>query len=59
MEGVSLTFFGSTYFCSVAMHQQVVVGRKDDLESMLYTLAYLRKLTLPWGISNQIEKIKD
>ncbi|CAD8188179.1 unnamed protein product [Paramecium pentaurelia] len=41
-------FIGSLNFASRQSHKGEQLGYKDDLESLLYVLVYLRNLTLPW-----------
>jgi casein kinase 1 len=32
---------------------------KDDLESLLYTIVWVAKLTLPWAASNKMGEIRE
>ncbi|CAD8144073.1 unnamed protein product [Paramecium octaurelia] len=47
------TFIGSIRFASRQSHKKEQLGYKDDLESLLYVLAYLRKKKLPWQQTQQ------
>ncbi|CAD8095637.1 unnamed protein product [Paramecium sonneborni] len=42
-------FIGSLHFASRQSHKGEQLGYKDDLESLLYVLIYLRNLKLPWS----------
>ncbi|KAK8870279.1 hypothetical protein M9Y10_008157 [Tritrichomonas musculus] len=46
----SMKEVGTLYFQSLASHSNYTLSRKDDLESWIYTLLYLRDKTLPWMI---------
>lgn len=39
---------GTPYFCSLSMAKRNVYSRRDDIESVIYCLAYLIKGKLPW-----------
>ena len=39
---------GTLDFQSIASHKELTLSRKDDLESWIYSLLYLRDKTLPW-----------
>lgn len=39
---------GTPMFASVATHSGVEASRRDDLESLVYSLLYLRKGSVPW-----------
>jgi hypothetical protein len=45
-------FAGSLRYCSVAAHEGRKSARKDDLESLAYTLIDLGMGDLPWRIRN-------
>ena len=55
---------GTARFASVAAHRKLELSRKDDLESLGYSIVYLFKGTLPWiGLESvmfdeRIEEIK-
>ncbi|CAD8129135.1 unnamed protein product [Paramecium sonneborni] len=42
-------FIGSLNFASRAFHKGEKLGYKDDLESLLYVLVYLKNFKLPWS----------
>ncbi|CAD8094690.1 unnamed protein product [Paramecium sonneborni] len=48
------TFIGSLRFASRQSHRREQLGYKDDLESLLYVLAYLRNKKLPWQYYQQM-----
>ncbi|CAK69848.1 unnamed protein product (macronuclear) [Paramecium tetraurelia] len=48
-EGLQDVFIGSLNFASRSSHDGSPLGYKDDLESLLYVLFYLKDLTLPWS----------
>jgi len=39
---------GTALFASINAHQGCEISRKDDIESLMYTLIYLLIGTLPW-----------
>ena len=41
-------FMGTPYFCSLLMAKTNKYSRRDDIESIIYCLAYLIKGKLPW-----------
>ena len=41
-------FMGTPYFCSLPMAKSNIYSRRDDIESIIYCLAYLIKGKLPW-----------
>ncbi len=47
-EQVIDNFSGSMRFCSINANNYKNVARKDDLESLLYSMIYLIKGSLPW-----------
>lgn len=63
-EGKSL--IGTAKYCSVNSHKGLELSRRDDIESLIYTFAFLKNKRLPWeecdkeGEKNEIqEKILD
>lgn len=42
------SFVGTTRYASYAAHIGKELGRKDDLESLIYVIIYLIKGNLPW-----------
>ncbi|CAD8200137.1 unnamed protein product [Paramecium pentaurelia] len=48
------TFIGSLRFASRQSHNKQQLGYKDDIESLLYVLAYLRNKKLPWQQTQQL-----
>ncbi|KAM3131642.1 hypothetical protein pb186bvf_016306 [Paramecium bursaria] len=42
------SFIGTTRYASIAAHKGYEIGRKDDLESLLYVIIYLTLGKLPW-----------
>eukprot|EP01065_Artemidia_motanka_P017269 TRINITY_DN2077_c3_g2_i1.p1 TRINITY_DN2077_c3_g2~~TRINITY_DN2077_c3_g2_i1.p1 ORF type:complete len:369 (+),score=96.86 TRINITY_DN2077_c3_g2_i1:90-1109(+) len=42
------SFSGTPNFASIHQHHGVAPGRRDDLESLLYTLVWMAKGALPW-----------
>ncbi|CAD8161683.1 unnamed protein product [Paramecium pentaurelia] len=48
-ESLQDIFIGSLNFASRSSHDGAPLGFKDDLESLLYVLLYLKDLTLPWS----------
>ncbi|CAD8149884.1 unnamed protein product [Paramecium octaurelia] len=48
-EALQDVFIGSLNFASRSSHDGSPLGYKDDLESLLYVLFYLKDLTLPWS----------
>lgn len=49
MRHVGVEVAGTIDFAPRAWHQRMSQSRKDDFESLLYTLAYLQKEKLPWS----------
>ncbi|EGR32064.1 protein kinase domain protein [Ichthyophthirius multifiliis] len=49
-------FIGTTRYASIAAHKGYELGRKDDLESLLYVLIFLYKGILPWQNIQDIEE---
>jgi serine/threonine protein kinase len=44
---------GTPEFASINCHRGSTLSRRDDLESLVYTMAYIAKGELPWiGLSN-------
>jgi len=37
-------------FASVNAHNGMEISRRDDMESLIYTLMYLHKSTVPWRV---------
>ncbi|CAD8191702.1 unnamed protein product [Paramecium pentaurelia] len=48
-ETLKDVFIGSLNFASRSSHQGKPIGYRDDLESLLYVLCYLKDLKLPWS----------
>ncbi|CAD8079986.1 unnamed protein product [Paramecium sonneborni] len=48
-ESLKDVFIGSLNFASRSSHNGTPLGYKDDLESLLYVLFYIRDLRLPWS----------
>ncbi|CAD8143420.1 unnamed protein product [Paramecium pentaurelia] len=42
------SFIGTTRYASIAAHKGYEIGRKDDLESLMYVIIYLILGKLPW-----------
>ncbi|CAD8134137.1 unnamed protein product [Paramecium octaurelia] len=42
------SFIGTTRYASIAAHRGYEIGRKDDLESLMYVIIYLILGKLPW-----------
>ena len=42
-------FCGTVRYCSLASHKKTSQSRKDDLESIMYTLVYMYNGKLPWS----------
>lgn len=51
-------FYGTERYASIAAHDRKTQSRKDDLESILYTLVYLYKGRLPWQHCKENDKLK-
>jgi serine/threonine protein kinase len=50
---------GTALFASINAHQGFELSRRDDIESLCYTLIYLASGTLPWksiNIKNKKER---
>lgn len=46
-------FCGTERYASISAHKRYTQSRKDDLQSILYTIVYIYKGSLPWqGIKN-------
>lgn len=45
-EGKSL--IGTAKYCSINSHKGYELSRRDDIESLIYTFAFLKNKTLPW-----------
>lgn len=43
---------GTALFASVNAHTGMELSRRDDIESLVYTLMYLRMGSLPWKSIN-------
>ncbi|CAD8081422.1 unnamed protein product [Paramecium sonneborni] len=48
-ESLQDVFIGSLNFASRSSHEGTHLGYKDDLESLLYVLLYIRDFRLPWS----------
>lgn len=51
-------FVGTLQFQSIAAHNKLSQSPKDDLESLVYTLVYLKNGKLPWGVNKNLPKDK-
>lgn len=47
-ESKDSKFMGTPYFCSLSMAKRNIYSRRDDVESVIYCLAYLIHGRLPW-----------
>ncbi len=50
---------GTALFASIRAHTGAELSRRDDIESLIYTLMYLVMGTIPWkniGIENKKER---
>ena len=66
-DGKSL--IGTAKFCSINSHKGYELSRRDDIESLIYSFAFLKNKTLPWDenkdsgeksdIQEKILQIKD
>ena len=45
-DGKSL--IGTAKFCSINSHKGYELSRRDDIESLIYSFAFLKNKTLPW-----------
>jgi hypothetical protein len=41
-------FIGTTRYASIAAHKGYELGRKDDIESLIYVLLFFLRGILPW-----------
>jgi serine/threonine protein kinase len=48
MPGHTTSFIGTPAFASINSHLGLELGRRDDLESLVYLLIYLVRGCLPW-----------
>lgn len=42
------SFIGTTRYASIAAHKGYEIGRKDDIESLIYVIIYCITGKLPW-----------
>lgn len=57
IEGFRIT--GTPEFASKWTHLGVTQSRRDDLESLVYTMAYLLNQDLPWNGKKHVQEIAD
>ncbi len=50
------TIVGTALFASVNAHNGFELSRRDDIESLVYTLMFLTKSSLPWRLVNAKRK---